>query len=133
MTTDDYNISPAEGKTFSVLRSMQNIQYLYCTNGVNKYVCKYVAKLDQANYVVVRAHPNDKGVLLTKSQFLHNTKIASSAFNENKARENSRYNKHNNGRSIMLIQMVQLMLGYSEVLTDMQSITIPTLPLEQRC
>ena len=133
LTTDDYNISPAEGKTFAVLRSMQNVQYLYCTNGVKKYVCKYVSKLDQTNYVVVRTHPNDKGMLLTKSQFLHNTKISSSAFNENKARENSRDSKHNNGRAIMLLQMVQLMLGYSEVFRDMQFITIPTLPLELRC
>ena len=76
MTTDDYNISPSEGKIFSILGSMKNIPYLYCTNGVNKYFCKYFAKLDQVNYVVVRAHSNDKIIILTKSQFLHITKIA---------------------------------------------------------
>ena len=63
-STDDINMSPVETKLFSTCRSMQNIQSLTCTNGVNKYVCKYCAKLDQQNYVVVKSHPYDQGSLI---------------------------------------------------------------------
>ena len=44
---DDINMSSVEKKLFAASRSMQNIQSSHCTNGVNKYVCKYCAKLDQ--------------------------------------------------------------------------------------
>ena len=54
-SSDDCNMSPVEGKTFSELRSMQNCQCLMYTNGTNKYVCKYVMKIDASNYVVLRA------------------------------------------------------------------------------
>ena len=77
-------MSPVETKLFSACRSMQNIQSLHCTNGVNKYVCKYCAKLDQQNYIIAKSHPFDSGTLITKSHFLHNTKITTSAINEKK-------------------------------------------------
>ena len=47
---NDINMSPVEGYTFSNFRSMQNIQYLTQTGGVNKYVCKYIGKIDEQNY-----------------------------------------------------------------------------------
>ena len=73
MSTFDTNMSPVEGKTFSACLSMQNIQTLTDCGGVNKYVCKYVGKIDEQNYVVV--YVDGKGQLVTKGQFLHNTKI----------------------------------------------------------
>ena len=38
MRSDYCNMEPVEGKTFSVLRSMQNCQSVMCTNDTNKYV-----------------------------------------------------------------------------------------------
>ena len=73
MSTFDTNMSPVEGKTFSACLSMQNIQTLTDCGGVNKYVCKYVGKIDEQNYAVV--YVDGKGQLVTKGQFLHNTKI----------------------------------------------------------
>ena len=52
--TNDVNISPLEGYTFSVMNSMQNIQRLTGTGGCSKYVCKYIGKIDEQNYVVVK-------------------------------------------------------------------------------
>ena len=75
MNTFDLNMSPVKGKTFSACLSMQNIQTLTNCGGVNKYVCKYIGKIDKQNYVVV--HVDGKGQLVTKGQFLHNTKITS--------------------------------------------------------
>ena len=77
---NDINMSPVEGYTFSNCRSMQNIQCLTQTGGVNKYVCKYIGKIDEQNYIVVQA--NNRGSsncsgsssLYTNSSFLHNTK-----------------------------------------------------------
>ena len=60
-------MSPVEGKLFSACRSMQNLQSLNCTNGTNKYVCKYCAKIDQQNYVVVKSHPHNSGTLMSRS------------------------------------------------------------------
>ena len=103
-----------ETKLFSACRSMQNIQSLHCTNGVNKYVCKYCAKLDQQNYIITKSHPYDSGTLITKSHFLHNTKITTSAINE----KNDGKNREKNlpmGRAIPFLQMIQQLLGYPEV------------------
>ena len=66
---DDINMSPAETKLFTACRSMQNIQSFHYTNGVNKYVCKYCAKLDQQNCIIARSHPYDSGTLITKPHF----------------------------------------------------------------
>ena len=48
--THDENISPVEGKTFAYCRSMQNIQKLTQTGGCNRYVVKYLGKIDEQNY-----------------------------------------------------------------------------------
>ena len=60
---------------------MQNIQRLVRqAGGCAKYVCKYISKQDEQNYVVV--HVDGKGQLVTKGQFLHNTKITTSKKHE---------------------------------------------------
>ena len=52
----DINMSPVEGYTFANCRLMQNIQILTQCGGVNKYVCKYIGKVDEQNYVIVQAN-----------------------------------------------------------------------------
>jgi predicted GIY-YIG superfamily endonuclease len=128
--SDDLNMSPVEGKTFSVCRSMQNAQLLTDCGGVNKYVCKYIGKIDEKNYVIVNV--DGKGQLTTKSVFLHNTKVTTSKINEDKARENSRDNSHVQGRAISHMEMLHVMLKYPEVITDLNFVKVPTLPLELR-
>ena len=50
---NDYlSISPAEGRTFAMCKSMQNAQSLTNTNGLNKHVCKCIGKMDEANNAV---------------------------------------------------------------------------------
>ena len=129
---DDLNISPVEGKTFAACRSMQNVQWLTLSGGLNKYVCKYIGKIDENNHVIIRAHPHDPGVLISQKTFLHNTKISSSAINELKALEKKRGNKGPMGRAISLMEMWQMMMGYPQIHTDMVFENVPTLPLEQR-
>ncbi|MGB0404839.1 MAG: hypothetical protein ACPGDB_01450, partial [Fusobacterium sp.] len=129
---EDYNISPVEGYTFSICKSMQNIQSLTHTNGLNRYVCKYVGKLDEQNQIIVNSHPYDNGKLISNYTFLHNTKITSSKLNEEKVLKKRRDKYHPKGRAISLMEMLQIMLSYPQVKTDMTFEVIATVPLEQR-
>ena len=43
------NISPVCAEWFAALRSMMNYQILTNTNGVARYVVKYIVKLDEGN------------------------------------------------------------------------------------
>ena len=127
---DDINMSPCEGHTFSICHSMQNIQLLTQTGGVNKYICKYIGKIDEQNYIVVYV---DKfgGNLVTKATFLHNTKVTSSKINEEK--EKKKQDKgYPQGRVISHMEMLHHMLKYPEVITNLNFISIPTMPLEFR-
>ena len=80
--THDLNISPVEGYTFSYCQSMQNIQKITNTGGCNKYTIKYIGKIDEQNYVIVHTDSHKNGQLMTKSTFLHNTKLSSLKYNE---------------------------------------------------
>ena len=129
--SNDMNISPVEGYTFSVCRSMQNIQMLTGCNGVSKYICKYLCKIDEQNYVIVSTN-KDSGNLVSRSTFLHNTKVSSSKANEDKARSEERDKDHPNGRAISHMEMLHTMLRYPEVVTDLKFISICTMPIELR-
>ena len=130
--SNDMNISPVDGYTFSVCKSMQNVQLLTECGGVNKYVCKYIGKIDEQNYVVVNTDNAQNGHLMTQATFLHNTKVATSKFHEDKAREKNRTKHRPQGRAISLMEMLHLMLHYPEVYSDLYFITICSLPLELR-
>ena len=127
---NDINMSPCEGLTFSICRSMQNIQILTQTGGVNKYICKYIGKIDEQNYIVVY-FDNKCGSLVTKATFLHNTKVSSSKINEEK--EKKKHDKgYPQGRCISHMEMLHHMLKYPEVTTNLQFTSVPTMPLEFR-
>ena len=80
-------MSPVEGYTFANCRLMQNIQLLTQTGAVNKYVCKYIGKNDEHNYMVVYVD-NETGVhLVTKAMFLHNIKVTSSKMGGDQKKE----------------------------------------------
>ena len=52
---------------------MQNFQVLTGTGGCSKYVCKYISKIDEQNYVVVIVYGSGKSV--TQATLLHNAKV----------------------------------------------------------
>ena len=87
-------MSPVEGYTFAQLRSMQNVQSLLYSPGTNKYICKYIGEMDENNRIVVSTNAHKNGELITKSTFLHNIKIATSAFNEKAAMEKNKKKNH---------------------------------------
>ena len=80
------NMSPVIGDFFIALKSMQNAQALDHTNGLSKYVCKYISKFDQGNYVILCQDIHTGEWVLGKNH-LHNTKIMTSKYNEDKAFE----------------------------------------------
>ena len=126
--TDDMNISPVEGNTFAVFRSMQNIQRLTGAGGCSKYVCKYIAKIDEQNYVVVLV--DGEGQLITQATFLHNTKITSSIIAEDNERQ--KFANKPQGRCISHMEMMHMILKYPEVITNLEFIKVTTMPLELR-
>ncbi len=122
--TNDKNISPVEGYIFLVTKSMQNVQRLNGSGGCSKYVCKYIAKIDEQNYVIIEV--DGVGQLVSKASFLHNTKVSSSKNIQDKER-----NIHSNkpqGRCIAIMEMLHVMLKYPEVATNLEFIKVTTMP-----
>ena len=107
---------------------MQNVQRLIGTGGCSKYVCKYISKIDEQNYIVIEV--DGKGRLVTKATFLHNTKITSSKIAEDKAREKDW--KKPQGFCISHLEMLHNMLKYPEIVTNLDFIKVSTMPLELR-
>ena len=83
-TTNNINISPVKGYTFVVYKSIRNVQVLTYIGGCYKYVCKYIAIIDEQNYGVVLF--DRSGKLVTKATFLQNNKVTSSKMVEYKDR-----------------------------------------------
>ena len=110
---------------------MQNVQLPICCNGVLAYVCKYIGKIGEHNFVVTKVD-GDSGQLVNRYQHLHNTKVTISKINKDKARENDKDCKKPYGRAISLNEMVYDMLGYAEVNTYIKRIQVCTLPLKLR-
>ena len=129
---DIHNISPVEGYTFIICESMQNIQLITNTGGCNKYCIKYVGKIDEQNSVVVFSDGHKNGVLITKTSFLHNTKLSASKSNEDKQMKSKRESFHPRGRAIAETEMIHTILLYSEVATDLIFVDVATTPLELR-
>ena len=76
--TLDPNMSPVIGELFSATKSMQNAQVLTQTNGCNKYLCKYIAKVDEQNQIIISSSTHKMGTLKSNTEFVYNTKISSS-------------------------------------------------------
>ena len=126
------NMSPVIPEFFAITKSQQNAQILHGSNGVAKYVVKYIVKLDQGNRCVVWADAHSGAVMQAEHQFLHNTKITSSKKNEEKAFEKSRKKFHPVGRAIAFTEEQQQVLGYPEVMTTLEYVRIATKPFEHR-
>ena len=107
---------------------MYNIQWLTQCRGVNKYIVKYIGKIDEQNYIVVFTDAHKNGTLVTKGNHLHNTKVTTSKINENKMKDKKRDISHVKGRAISLIDMIKVLLKYLEVYTDLKFTLISTRP-----
>ena len=143
-------ISPTNPRLFMATRSTCNLQL--CTRYFSsRYLAKYVAGVDESNVVYISAasakkalsawdstnsstslHTHMDAGLVMDSVFLHNTKITSSAINEQKAHNSRRNRHHPKGRAISITEACSLILGYPQVYTDLEFIDIPTVSLEDR-
>jgi predicted GIY-YIG superfamily endonuclease len=127
----DCNMSPVIPDFFIALKSMQNAQALDHSNGLVKYVCKYLGKFDEGNYVVLCRDIHTGQWVLGKTH-LHNTKIVSSKYNEDKAFAEGRQRSLPRGRELPFIEIMQLLLGHPEVYTNLDFGVICTLPFGLR-
>ena len=116
--THDRNMRPVERYTLSQLKPMQNVQYLMYSTGANKYICKYIGKMDYCIYTTVITDAHKNGTLMRQFTSLHNTKVSTSNFNEVKLMEKDKNKNRPNGRVISLMEMIQMMLLYGKVHTD---------------
>ena len=130
--TGDINMSPVDGYLFTACKSMQNVQWLTQCGGVNKYVVKYIGKIDEQNYVIVSTDSQQSGKLVSRAYFLHNTKVTTTKINEDKLKEKNRMKFHVQGRAISQNEMLHTMFKYPEIYTDLNFVAIPTIPLELR-
>ena len=74
-------MSPVESKIFSVFCSIQNIQMISGTNGMNKYVCIYIVKIDESNLLRMESHPIKSNTFKINEKERTNTKVTSSKNN----------------------------------------------------
>ena len=93
---------------------------------------KYVAKISKHNYAVVLTDDHKNGTLVTKTTFLHNTKISISKFNEELMKSTNRRNSQPQSTDVILMDMYHVMLKYFKVYTDLNCVSIPAVPLELR-
>ena len=101
------------------------------------YLCshKYIViagRLDKGNRCIIWSDCHTGAVLRAEHNFLHNTKIARSEYNEEKAFEASRARNHPVGTFIAFPQMVQHLLGECDVHTNLSFVNIQTTPFEYR-
>ena len=110
---------------------MQNAQALDHTNGISKYICKYLGKFDKGNYVVLCEGIHTGKWILGKTH-LYNTKIVSSKFNEDKAFNKDRERNHPKGQDMPHFEIKQILMGDPEVFNNLNFSKISTLPFELR-
>ena len=122
ITNAQCNMSPIIPEYFMMFKSMHNAQVISQSNGTSKYICKYVTKIDEGNKAILFSNSRTEDIRVG-SQFLHNTKIVTSAINESKAFQSKRYKNHPTGTEFPDVYSLHLILGYPEVTTN-----IPFIP-----
>jgi hypothetical protein len=125
------NMPPIKPTHFIVLRSMTNAQIVLQASGISKYILKYIAKRGKGNKAILFANGRTDDIRVG-SQFLHNTKIVSSAISESKAFQSKRYSSHPTGIEVPNVYCLHLILGYLEVATNMTFIQNNTGPFENQ-
>ncbi len=108
---------------------MHYVQIILQASGTLKYICKYITKRDKGNKAIFFANGCADDIWVG-SQFLHNTKIATSAINEIKAFQSKRYKYHPTGTKVPDIYCLHLILGYPEITNNISFIPNNTGPFE---
>jgi hypothetical protein len=123
--------SPVNPRLFIATKSSQNISH---PSGyfLARYVLEYISKIDENNSVMVSAIPYKANGISINAEFLHNTKITSSAIHENKRKAQRRDRLHPQGRAIAMSETIMQMLGIPQVYTTYKFIYIQTCALELR-
>ncbi len=111
---------------------MQNLQVVRNTNGVARYVMKYIVKKDKGNRITLGANFHSGARMNVDKKILPNTKIIRSRVNKEKALEKSKSMKRLSGRGIAHPNMQGRILGHSDVVTDLLFVCIQRLSFEQR-
>ncbi len=109
---------------FAATESMQSLQVVRNTNGVARYVVKYIVKKDKGNRITLGANFHSGARMNNDEKFLHNTKITRSRINEEKALEKSKSRKRPSGWGIAHPNMQGRILGHSDVVTDLLFVRI---------
>jgi hypothetical protein len=125
-------IVPVNGVLFAATKSMQNLQVVRNTNGVARYVVKYIVKKDEGIRITLGANFHLGARMNVDKKFLHNTKITRSQINKEKALEKSKSRKRPSRRGIALSDMQGRILGHSDIVTYLLFVCIQTLSFEQR-
>ena len=123
--------SPAPQKPFIFFRSNMNIQCIsaYATA---RYIEKYCAKIDENNSMTVSVAKDDPSKYLVTGRFLHNTKIASSAYHESKHNESRNQKKLPIGRGKSLFEIEHLVQGEPFTRDTNTYVHVSTRPMEER-
>jgi len=89
-------------------------------------------RLDKGNRCIVWADQHTGAVVRCEKQFVHNSKITSSAMLEEKKFQKSRGSKHYVGRYSPFSELQHYLLGYPEVHSTMNFVEINTMKSELR-
>ena len=123
--------SPANIFLFAMLSSTMNLQY--CTSYVVvRYLTKYVASIDKANKLIIKANPkeeNDMNVTITDK---YNTKITSNRIVQREQTKSRNENFEITARNLSVSEMLMQILLYKPVSTSFTFEFIPTLPMGMR-
>ncbi len=125
------NMSPTIPELFFLFRSMVNTQSITHGYGLVKYLLKYISKFDVARRVMSYANEHT-GATRVGSEFVHNTKAASSKYHEDKVFEKRRDRFHPQFREVPTLNMLQHLLLIPEIITNLNFVEISTLPFEVR-
>eukprot|EP00957_Ditylum_brightwellii_P058570 4441184-Ditylum_brightwellii.AAC.1 len=107
---------------------MQNVQKLTGAGGCSKYACKYIAKLDEQNYIIIVV--GGEGCFVSKATFLRNTKVGSPKAATDS--EKKKYSNKQQGKLIAQVELMHVMLNYPEIITNLKFVKLSTMPLEMR-
>ena len=132
MSNDHTNMSPVDTYWWLFFESMVNVQYIGSVSTLAKYLMKYICKFDKTERIETKANAHT-GALQVGSQFLHNTKISSSAYHERKHFEKKRNYNHPTGRMIPDIQIYHQLSGIPDISTNLTFERVSTQSFEIRC
>jgi predicted GIY-YIG superfamily endonuclease/DNA replication protein DnaC len=123
--------SPVCSRLFVGTRSAQNLSH---PSGyfLARYLLNYICKVDESNYVRLSAVHNQQNAVSVNAEFLHNTKITSSAMHEGEKRNHQRSRLHPVGRAISIFETAMQMLDIPTVYSTQQFLFIQTCPLDLR-